>query len=315
LLHFPSTRTRRKSRALVIACALSCGTLRVALAEPTDDTRRTARELADEGANAYAARDYERALTLFERAHGLVPAPTIALFEARTLVELGRLRDARAAYLRLVSSEQRADAPAPFRAALETARTELALLEPRIPRLHVVLVGEPQQDSVVLLDGHPLAAPLLGGWLLVDPGSHSLSVRTARGQSQPVQLALAEGESEQVRLESPRAPTDPRRTWGYVGLGVGGASLVLGVTAGLLAIDAHDDAERGCPGNRCVPGSSGADSVERFRAWRTVSTVGYVLGGVGLGTGLALVLASDEKRKAEVAFVPTLGGARLEAAW
>ncbi len=288
---------------------------RVANAEPSADARGSARELADEGADAYAERDFARALALFERAHRLVPAPTIALFEARSLAELGRLREARAAYLRLVRAGPRADGPAQFRAAVETAQQELALLEPRIPRLRIVLTGDTGEGSVVLLDERPLASQLLRGWLLLDPGTHSLRVRTARETSAALQLTLAEGETEQVRLDVPAGAQDPRRTWGLVSLGVGGASLVFGLTAGLVAVDAHEDAERGCPANRCVPGSSGADAVERFRTWRTASTVGYVVGGIGVGTGLALVLTSGRERETQLAVVPTLGGARVETTW
>jgi hypothetical protein len=313
---FHSLATRRgQTRALVVGYLLACGTVRVATAEPSPDARRTARQLADEGANAYAERDYARALGLFERAHELVPAPTIALFQARTLAQLGRLSDARAAYLRLADTELPADAPAPFRTAVENARTELALLERRIPRLRIVLTGDTRDDAVVFLDERPLAAPVLRGWVLVDPGPHSLRLRTARGFGKPTRVTLAEGQAEQVRLESSPPARDPRRTWGYVAIGVGGAGLSLGVSAGLVALDAHDDAERGCPGNRCVPGTSGADAVGRFRAWRTVSTVGYVLGGVGLGAGLALVLTSNRDRNTQVAIVPTWGGARVETAW
>jgi len=299
---------------------MAWGVIPVAHAEPSIEGRGTARELANElaneGANAYAERDYTRALTLFARAHQLVPAPTIALFEARTLAQLGRLRDARVAYLRLIGAAQPADAPAPFRAAVENARAELALLEPRIPRLFVVVAGDPSPDEVVLLDEQPLAELQRRGWLLVDPGAHSLRVRTAHTTGARVTLTLAEGEAKQVRLElPPPARRNPQRTWGAVALGAGGAGLGLGLAAGLVAVDAHGEAERACPGNRCAEGTPGANAVERFRDWRTVSTIGYAIGGVGLSAGLALILTSGTDRDTEVAVVPTLGGARLETTW
>jgi hypothetical protein len=297
-----------------MGCLLSCA--RLAHAEPSPEARSTARDLANEGANAYAEHDYALALTLFARAHRLVPAPTIALFEARTLAQLGRLRDARAAYLRLIDAAQPADAPAPFRAAVDTARAELALLEPRIPRLFVVVGGDLSHDAVVLLDELPLAEPLRRGWLLVDPGTHSLRVRTAHGLGGAVALTLAEGETKQVRLEvPPPARRDPQRTWGAVAVGAGGAGLGLGLAAGLVAVDAHREAERACPGSRCVEGTPGANAVERFRDWRTVSTIGYAIGGVGLTAGLALILTSGSDRSTEVALVPMLGGGRLETTW
>jgi hypothetical protein len=309
-------RIRGRIRSLIVGWALLGGVAGLAGAQPSADAVATARALADEGANAYAARDYARALALFEHAHRLVPAPTIALFEARTLVQLGRLREARAAYLRVVGAEQRADEPAPFRAAIEAAHAELAQLKSRIPRLHVVVTGKVDEGVVVLLDERQLASSLIPGWLLVDPGAHTLQLRTARGYVAPVSITLAEGESKHVRLDAPPASQrDPRRTFGSIGLGVGSAGVALGVTAGLVALDAHEEAERGCPAKRCVQGTSGADAVERFRDWRTVSTVGYVVGGLGLAAGIVLLLTSEREGAKQVALVSTLGGAHLETTW
>jgi hypothetical protein len=253
-----ATNFGRRGLALVLGFALT-GTLGIARAEPTTETRELARGLADEGANAYAAGDDERALTLFQQAYRLVPAPTVALFEARTLVRLGRWREARAAYARLSQTELGADAPKAFRAAVEAGQAERAALERRLA-----------------------------------------TTRTTR--------------RARVAPPPPTAP-DPRRTWGFIGLGIGGAGLALGVAGGFVALDAHRDAERGCPASRCVAGTPGARDAERFRDFRTVSTLGYVIGGVGLGAGAALLLTSGRDRSTQLALVPTLSGARLGAAW
>jgi hypothetical protein len=90
---------------------------------------------------------------------------------------------------------------------------------------------------------------------------------------------------------------------------------VLGITGGLRALDAHRDAEQSCPAGRCVEGTPGPRDVERFRDWRTVSTVGYVIGGVGLGVGAALLLTSGREHATQVSIAPTLGGARMRATW
>jgi hypothetical protein len=246
----------------------------------------------------------------------LVPAPTIALFEARTLARLGRLLEARAAYLRLVRAEQSADAPAPFREAVETGRAELAALSERIPRLHIAVAGDLPAGAVVLLDERPLPAHLFREPLLIDPGAHSLQLRTARDTGAPVRFVVAEGQSEQVRLALPgRAAPDPRRTWSFVLLGAGGAGLTLGLAAGAVALGAHEDAENGCPNQRCAPGSDGAAAAERFRDWRTVSTIGYVVGAVGAGAGLTLLLTSPRVPGTQLAVLPALDGGSLVATW
>jgi hypothetical protein len=248
-------RTLQRSCAVALGCGLGAGTIGRAGAEPSANVEReSARALADEGANAYAVHDDLRALALFQRAYALVPAPTIALFEARTLVRLGRLLEARAAYVRVLDSEQTEDAPAPFRAAVEAARGELAQLE-----AHLAPPAPPPPD--------------------------------------------------------PPAPPNPRRAWSFVALGAGGAGLTLGLTAGAVALAAHADAEDGCPQHRCVAGSPGADAAERFRTWRTVSTVGYVVGALGLGAGVTLLLTSGHDRKHVVAVMPALNGGSVVATW
>jgi tetratricopeptide (TPR) repeat protein len=244
----------------MLAFACVTGVIHAANAEPSAEARELARGLADEGANAYAAGDYERALTLFQEAYRLVPAPTVALFEARTLAKLGRSPDARAAYSRLIQTELGDDAPQAFRDAVQTGRSELDALERRL--------------------------------------------RAEARATQPVRSA-----------PPPPVERDATRTWSFIALGVGGTGLALGVAGGFVALDAHRDAERGCPEQRCLAGSPGAREVERFRGWRTASTVGYVVAGVGLGTGAALLLTSGGRNTTQVALTPTLGGARLGATW
>jgi hypothetical protein len=85
----------RCGRAALSGCVLSVGLSGAARAQPADVVQESARALADEGANAYAAHDDERALALFQRAYMLVPAPTIALFEARTLAAFDSRRATR----------------------------------------------------------------------------------------------------------------------------------------------------------------------------------------------------------------------------
>ena len=53
-------------------------------------------------------------------------------------------------------------------------------------------------------------------------------------------------------------------------------------------------AESSCPNDKCVEGSSGADDVDAFRSLRTVSTVGYVIGAIGVGAGVTLWLTAPK---------------------
>jgi hypothetical protein len=48
--------------------------------------------------------------------------------------------------------------------------------------------------------------------------------------------------------------------------------------------------DEGCSANHCYTDQS--DDVDAYNSMRTFSTVGFVVGGVGLATGLALLLTA-----------------------
>src|ERR1051325_8916070 len=94
-----------------------------------------ARALAAQGSQAFERRDFAQALELFQRASAIIPAPTITLMEARTLVELGRLVEAVEKY----GATQRMLAVDPnnivFQEAAASAQREVEPLLQRIPTL------------------------------------------------------------------------------------------------------------------------------------------------------------------------------------
>jgi hypothetical protein len=316
-------RPRALRRGIGVAIAL--GLAGLSWVEPvsatqaaTTDARELARALADQGADAYAERDYQRAQVLFARAYDLVRAPTIALFEARTLMQLGRWLEARSAYRRAAEAKLAADAPEPFRDAASTARTELATLTPRLPLVRVRVDPDAASEPgfEVWLDGRRLEKHELGSNIAVDPGVHRVEVRGDEVARPPVEFRLAAGETRVVALAGLlRAERDPRRTWAFVGLGAGAAGLLTGVTAGVISLNARDDAKRLCDGNTCPPSGPGRDALDRFRTYRTISTVGYVLGAIGGGAGITLLVLSDDEAKREVELSAGLDRILLEGRW
>lgn len=77
-----------------------------------------------------------------------------------------------------------------------------------------------------------------------------------------------------------------------VSLVLGGAGLVTGTVTGVLAMskrsDLHNNSD--CRNDRCLP--TVQDEVHNFRALRTVSSVGFIAGGVLTATGIVLLLAN-----------------------
>jgi hypothetical protein len=304
----------------------------VAAQQVDDATKNAARELAQRGSQAFEAGDYASAQDLFHRAHALIGAPTLSLREARALVKLGRLVEAIEAYVRSVRTKLGPDAPKPYQDAVAAAEGELEQLRPRVPQLKVVVEGLAKGDRLtVTIDGKPLQAALIGVASPVDPGTHEVVASTSSGAQAKTSVTLAEGESKDtlLRLEgstSPRlepasaaeAKAEPvtadtgtssgtQRTLGFIALGVGVAGIGTGVGTGLLATDKHKSAENRCPDNDCEAGSAGADDLHAFRQLRTISTIGYAVGVVGAGAGIALLLTAPSDSERAALFRPYVG--------
>jgi hypothetical protein len=293
---------------------------RARAAEPDDATKNAARDLAQRAAEAYEAGDHAAAQDLFHRAYALVPAPTLALREARALEKLGRLVEAVEAYVRTTRTPIAPGAPEVFQQAVNEARDELARLRPRVPRLKVSVEGAASSDLEVAIDGKPLRRELIGVGTPIDPGTHSVTASTASGSGASTSVSVKEGEETAIvlRLEPGKAPVraPPRsegavgvperavadtgssqRTWAIVGFAAGGVGIGVGVVTGLMATSRHSKASDACAENRCASGSPAAEDVEAFRSLRTVSTIGYVVGAVGIAAGTTLLLTAPKERK------------------
>ena len=98
---------------------------------------------------------------------------------------------------------------------------------------------------------------------------------------------IADGTTAPPPASSPRPF---RKTLGFVGLGVGGAGLILGAVTGGLAIPKHNALETTCPDGMCTLHE--ADAVGSYHLLTTLSTVGFIAGGVLATTGLVLVLTA-----------------------
>jgi hypothetical protein len=317
-------RSRSTHARLLAACALVASAALgspPAAAQPIDDaTRNAARELAAQASEAFNHGDYERAFDLYHRAYALIPAPTLSLREARSLEKLGRWVEALEAYLRTTRIALGASPPEAFRQAVQEAYDDLAKLRPRVPKLKIVLRGAEPGDASVTLDGKLVKPALIGVEQPADPGDHDL-VATGRGKRGAARVSLTEGETKTIELEllpdagatarpesAPPAPpplaasADPKPAGGFphvplawAGLGLGAAGLGVGVVTGLLATSKHSKAEEGCPDGKCPEGSQAADDLEAFRSLRTVSTLGYGIGVIGVAAGITLLLTAPAR--------------------
>jgi hypothetical protein len=89
--------------------------------------------------------------------------------------------------------------------------------------------------------------------------------------------------------ESPRVPDTSRQTVaGVTALGLGTGALLFGGAMGVVALINANEVKENCAGTSCRREDAGkAQSARRFA---NLASVGFVVGAVGVGTGLTLIL-------------------------
>ncbi|MBL9020925.1 MAG: tetratricopeptide repeat protein [Myxococcales bacterium] len=208
-----------------------------------------------------------------------------------------------------------------------------ARLEPRVPKLTVTLRGEGR----VLINGLPFDPRLLGTELEQDVGRVELVLEDTGAVPQSRSLALEEGQRYRVELQArpaaakgAAAPTTPPPArgptrseqgpsglmiGGIVSMAVGGAALAgMGVALGFYE-GALSDVESACPDYENTPCRVDVtDSVDSGQAASAAVNVLAVAGGVGLATGVVLLVVdatsapSDGEKAAALPFVAPLPG-------
>lgn len=317
--------------ACVVVALASCFTVQLAGAQETtrapsghqttDSNLDLARSVAITGREAFNAGAYETALALFRRAHTLYPAPTVALYEARTLEKMGLFLEAVAVYERTIQMPVHRDAPAQFAEAITAAQAEQRELQGMIPQLTVKAEGVLGDDPglTVAINGRPLATSQIGQPQKLNPGRYRLVGSVGGGRIDQTDVVLRKAQNATVTLRlhevSPEdlSPAGEDATeassselsvplLAYAAGGVGVLGIGSGVVTGLMASGKHDEAERHCPSQQCTPGTPGLAAADAFRTLRGISTISYGVGAAGVAVGLVLWLTADDEAEG-----PTVG--------
>lgn len=177
-----------------------------AFAQVNDAERAAARELFREGDDLQRAARFDEALAKFQRAEQLYSAPTNQLRIAECDAALGRLAESAEAYRTVLRSPLPPRSPAAFQAAVEQARAELEQVEPRVPKLTIILQPATVAHPVLEVDGQTVPAALLGETVPLDPGSHRIAA-SAPGYPRVEQVVvLKEAETRVATLSLKPAP-------------------------------------------------------------------------------------------------------------
>jgi hypothetical protein len=315
-----SGRAQRPSTLQVatttVALALCLSISSTAAAQETiDDASRTAaRAMGNSGVEAYQAGNYREASDRLEKAYAIARVPSLGLWSARALRKLGLLVEAANRYLETASLQVPEGDYVIQKQAQTDATRELKELKARIPVVKIEVKGAKAAEVAVSVDGTPLAATLVSEPRLVNPGEHKVEGTHGAERAQAI-VMVGEGQSATAVLEFSRvkpagtkAASDanggggPFRTLGFVALGVGGAGIITGSVAGILAIDKKStiDDSPSCEDNRCNDQSL----VDSYGTLRTVSSIGLIAGAVVAGVGVTLLFTSSSaKEPSAAAFV------------
>jgi hypothetical protein len=283
--------------------------------------RDAARTLVQQGDERLAEKDYEGALTAYQRADDIMGVPTTSIEVGRVLMLLGRLVEARTALERAAGYPNKDDEPEPFTKARDEAALLIAEIDRRIPTIAIAVEG-PAPDAVELRidDG------VRRGWsepFRIDPGEHTIVVAAEGYERAERSLSVKEGTARRVTVamiaESPQPlppDSDGMDLWPFAigGLSLAGAGLVVGAVTGGLSLADAADAKKSCNDDgACAPQAE--EPLNRSRTLAHVSTTSFVLAGAGAALGatmLVLILTDEEGDSpgAEVVLAPTQLGVR-----
>jgi tetratricopeptide (TPR) repeat protein len=311
---------RRFATVAILVVGLASARAHAAPPGGKADPRFAARALAEHGQGLYDAGRYAEALPVFEQADRLYHAPTLVLAIGKSYAAMGKLVEARARFQRIVDEPIKAGAPRVFQEALAAARAQLAEIDRKIPALQIHVRGGGGTALKVSVDDREIADWTPERFVMLDPGTHRVSVVPTGGVGRTTSVELREGARLTVTLElsgsapavvrSPPPPPEPRpapwRWPSYVLFGVGAAGLGLGVGAGIATLNKASSLREACPSGTCPTRAHDAE-IDAANALGVASTAGFVLAGAGAAAGLLLWFLPSRARGAPEVSVGPLG--------
>lgn len=306
---------KRSVLAGLAASALVALVGSVARADDASDTA-TARALGTDGVALADAGRCREAVPKLERAEKLHHAPTTATRLAECEIALGRLVAGTERLQRVVREVLPPGAHPAFVAAVARAQRVLDANVSRIATLHLTVVAPADARLSVIVDEDALADPSSEIDRRLDPGAHAVRVTAPGFHASESAVTLAEGEVRSLSVElvsdgtvrapagtayplrdlgrPPEAESSGSRVPAVLAFAVGGAGLATGIAFGLMTSAKTRALDAGCGESRVCPDGYGDDIADAKRA-ATVSTVGFVAGGVGTIAGVVLLLAAPSR--------------------
>jgi hypothetical protein len=285
--------------------------------------RETARGLMDDGDKKRDGGDLKGALQSYEKADALMKVPTTAIEVARTQIALGLLLEARETLNRIQKMPPKAGEPAPFAVARKTAGSMNDDLAGRIPSVLIVPANtEPGQPATITFDGEDIPPAAQSVPRKVNPGNHSITVKSGTLEKK-VDITVAEKETKTVNVDlkdqpktppPPPPPPPPPQKEGigtgkilmFGGFGLAAVGIGVGAVTGLMSMSKTSDLkDTKCKNNKCQPGTQG--DIDSATTLGNISTIGFIVGGVGAGLGVVGIILNGKEAKAKEDAAPAAG--------
>jgi hypothetical protein len=309
---------------LAAASALSWPSGAQAPPPRTDAELAAARQLFAEALHDEQEKRFGVALDGFRRVRDARDTAPVEYRIATCLEGLGRLADAISAYDAAIRLGEGDAAAADVAAG---SRERIDALSKRVAHLTLTLSARAPLDAEIRLDGKPQRS----GDIVLDPGSHRVEAAATGSTPFRSDVAIPEGGrlsltvpldppfaaatpsarvGDERRAEATPAATSSTRTWGWIGIGAGGALLAASVTSIVLRESDIRTANRDCPGGGCV-GSINGEALSATNRARIEGPLGFGLGAAGVvatGLGVALLVGAPS-RAAALSFAPVVSRA------
>lgn len=316
------------SVASVAACAAFSGS---ALADSATDTA-AARAYGQDGVVLADQGKCTAAIEKLDRAEKLHHAPTTAGRLGECEITVGKVVAGTERLQRLLREGLAPSPPKSFVTAMDRAQRVLDAALPRIATLRISVKAPAGAKPAVTVDDEAVSSALIGADIPTDPGAHKV-VATAKGfVSATKELTLKDGETNGITLtlvadpsykpEQPpvvagpvTGPVSPDTTTArktnilpYVAFGAGALGLGVGTVAGLIVGSKSSDLSSNCRGDGGCPKTQ-ESTLDSAQTWATVSTIGFIVGGAGIATGVVLLLIGSPGKSASRGTVRPLVGA------
>jgi len=287
------------------------------------DPNKERRDWMNKGNAEYVQKNWEAARDAYRKSWDIKHHYTIAANLADVEMKMGHYAEA-AAYLKYVLANL------PESKATERKAAEEQLLECR-NHLTVVRVATDVTDATVLVDGRDVGQTPLREDVLLEPGKHVISV-TKPGYGETTKELSAEGSKVELTLTLEKASAAPPsqtqapisapaiqqtsfaqrsghskwyRIGSYVGFGVGTAGVGFGTFFLLKAHSKQSDSDTQY--SVCFPHCSSAqkaniaDFDQSAQHQRTAGVVSYIVGGVGMVSGVTFFVLDSTRTSAPAA--------------